>query len=113
MWHCLATAHLCCGWVFPNCPVWLGPKIVCLQCVKEDVSDKTGCGPDPLSVRQEVLAWTVPEPLGLSCRDASCQAELAFVQLGWVGLERTVKRGPDTGWHLPKVIEQVDVRVTD
>lgn len=82
MWHGLAAAHLCRGWVFSSCPVWLGLKIVCLQCVKEDVSDNAGCGPDLLSVRQEVLAWTLPESLGLSNRDASCQEQLSFVQLG-------------------------------
>lgn len=109
MWHCSATAHLSRGWVFPNCPVWLGPKIVCLQCVKEDVSDKTGCEPDLLSVKQEVLAWNVPEPLSLSCRDAISGAELASVQVGWVGLGRTVEWDPVTGWHLPKFIEQADV----
>ena len=36
-----------------------------------------------------------------------------FVQLGWVELERTIERGLETRWHLLKVIEQVDVRVTD
>lgn len=52
-------------------------------------------------------------PLGLSSRDASCQAELSLVQLGWVGLERTIERGLETRWHLPRVVEQLDVRVTD
>ena len=75
---------MCHGWVFPNCPVWLGLKIACLQCVKEDVSDNTGCGPDLLSLRWEVLAWTVPESLGLSSRDASCQAQL-FCPVGLSG----------------------------
>lgn len=52
--------------------------------MKEDVSDNTGCGPDLLSLRWEVLAWTVPESLGLSSRDASCQAQL-FCPVGLSG----------------------------
>lgn len=96
VWHCSGTAHLSHGWVFPNCPIWRGPQIVCLWCVKEDVV-----------IRQDVH---------LTCR----QSHRRF----WGGMlpshsvpaaERPGgEQNPETGWHLPKFISKWSwIRVID
>lgn len=44
--------------------------------------------------------------------DSRSRAELASVWLGWVELTRTMETDPEARWHVPKAIEQSDVRVT-
>lgn len=47
------------------------------------------------------------ELFSLSHREARNKAEPAFVGLGWAGLERTIKKDPETGWHLLEFISKL------